>query len=362
MIELFWKSHDMNKESVKCSDEPDENKKGLKKCSILFEESIRLDYYFVEKDGHTMYPDKLYGFSKNTTSGEWQLAAKFTYLKFMPNFGEEQVVNSDLPIGLGCQRLDPVNYPRPATNLSRKFELEYDVTFNYINQKQNLSALNYRNLAEELKYVNRTYSGKMYVDMDKSLNIADGIDELTNASIRSYYNTKKHMLYTVNLADDSCVAYNHSANNSNTLNWFYVQDSFVKRPNYFGAKNYSFLREHRIGDVPCLVFEKKFNAVRSLGFGFDFFSKKKSRGDVRPNQNDVVADDYVISTHYQPKDPNYWSGNTAVPKRIEIQILHYLPRTHFHIISYLTIDVKSLNLNSVFSTYDTSKCTKPGAK
>ena len=364
-MELLWKSHELNKESVKCSDLSDKNKGGTKKCSISFhhktEEAVKLDYYFIEKDGHTMYPDRVFGFEKNKTSGEWLLAATFTYLKFEPIFAEEPIVNSDLPIGLGCRRLDPENYPRPATGRPRKFELEYNVTFNHIDMNHlkslNLTSVSARKLPKALKNITRTYSGKMYVDLDKSLNIADGIDEVTNASIRSYYNTRTHMLYTVNLADDRCLAFNHSLNNSNTLNWFFFQDSFVKRPEFYRAENYSYLREHSIGEVPCLIFEKKFDTAKSFGFDFDYFSKKENRQGVRANRNDVVADDYVISTHYQPKDPNYWPGSAGqltVPKRIEIQILHY-----FRAVSYLTIDVKAFNPSPAsFETYDTSKCVK----
>lgn len=360
-MELLSKNHDHNKEAVKCNDEPDKTRK----CSISFEEvenfRVKLDYYFLEKDNHTMYPEKVFGFLKTNSSGEWQLAAKFNYLKFAPIFGEQQIVSSDLPIGLGCRRIDPMNYPRPATNRPRRFELQYNVTFNHIDMKQNLSAYNYRELSKVLKYLTSNYSGKMYVDLDNSLNIAEGIDEVTNGSTRSYYNTKTYELHTVNLTDHSCTTYNHSANNSNTLNWFFVQDSFVKRPKYYRADNYSYLREHKLGDVPCLVFEKKFDSWLSLGFGFDFFSKKETRQGVRANRNNVVADDYVIVTHYQPKDPSYWPGNTGklvVPKRIEIQILHYL-RT----ISYLTIDVNSFNPNPTnFTKYDISKCVKSTAK
>lgn len=362
-MELLLKNYDHNNTAVKCSDEWGKTRM----CSITFEEvkefPVKLDYYFVEKDNRTIYPDKIFGFLKTNSSGDWQLAAKFIYRKFVPIFGEQPIASSDLPIGFGCKRIDPKNYPPPATNQPRKFEMQYNVTFHHVDMKQNLSNYyrgNLKELAKELKYITRNYSGKMYVNQENSLIITDGIDEVTNGSIRTYYKTKTHELHTVNLTDNSCVTYSHSENNSNTLNWFFVGDSFTKRPQYYRADNYSFLREHRLGDVPCLVFEKKFESLLSLGFEFDFFSNKKTRRGVRPNRNDVVANDYVIVTHYQPKDPGYWPGNTgklAMPKRIEIQILDY-----HRAISYLTIDVNSFNPNPTsFATYDVSQCVKSTA-
>lgn len=363
MLEILLDNHARKKESVACVDVGDKSKKNPKKCSISFNDTIRLDYNFVDKDEHTMYPEQIACYFKNQTTDDWTLVIKHVFLHFTPIFTDEPIVSANLPIGYGCERLNGENYPRIESDYGRRFEFDQDAVFNYMQKMENRKKM-FDEWGEELS---RSYSNKMYVDLDASINVADTIDEVTNKSIRIIYNTTSHLLHSVRLEDGKCFTYNQTSNSS--LNWFYVQDSFVRRSELYFMKtnyperrmsydensaNYSYLGEYELDGKPALVFEKRFNFHRSR-----FFDRSKQKSN-RPNKNGLPSSGIVISTHYYPKDKNYWPGGSTklvVPKKIEIRIFDgYV--FHLQEIGHLSINMKSFNPNpKAFEKYDTSKCT-----
>ena len=236
------------------------------------------------------------------------------------------------------------NYPRITTNYgSDRFEFNYEVKFNYSH-----------------KYT-RTYSGKMQVNQANALNIAETIDEITNASIKTIYDTASHMLYQINLDDDKCVAHNLK---NKSINYFYIQDSFVKKPELYYTKSfrYSYLGEYKVDDVDCLVFEEKFR-VRPEFDDLDYYENETNES-TRKNKNNLDPIT-IMSTHYYPKKSNYWSSEAklSVPKRIEIRLFVdlflYGMEGRVGELGRLTIDLKSIDSNAKEQDkYDTTKCTE----
>lgn len=161
-MELLYQSYEKDKESVKCEDatnKADESQKNPKKCSITFNETVRLDYEFVDREEHTMYPQKIVSYRQNRTTGEWKTISKLVYSNFTPIFSEEQIVSSDLPLRRGCRRLNTDDFPKIETNYGSKFELELEVVFNYT-----ADALYGDRFGGRLKSSVRTYSVKLYAD------------------------------------------------------------------------------------------------------------------------------------------------------------------------------------------------------
>ena len=247
------------------------------------------------------------------------------------------------------------NYPRIITNYgSDRFEFNYEVKFNYSTYERT-----------KYKYVKnnftRTYSGKMQVNQANALNIAETIDEITNASIKTIYDTASHMLYQINLDDDKCVAHNLKSNKS--INYFYIQDSFVNKPELYYTKSfrYSYLGEYKVDDVDCLVFEEKFN-YRTSQFGGSYYYENRNatkNESTRKNKNNLTPIS-IMSTHYYPKESNYWSSEAEifVPKRIEIRLFDMF-RYRKSELGRLTIDFISIDSNAKEQDkYDNTKCTE----
>lgn len=349
MLELLYKNYDENKESVKCVDVKEEGAKNPKKCTLSLK-GYRLDYNFVDGDEHTMIPTKIERYKqemkKGKLTGEWKLRRELKYRKFTPIFAEEQIVTSDLPMQMGCKRVNPENYPKIEADYGTKFELELEV-------RANFTVLNgtegYYYSPKTMNRTVRTYTVKMVVDKENSINVADTIDEITNASIRNYYDVEGgHLLHSVNLANNECSTYNLSSNWS--LNWFYVQEMFVRRPELFQAKNYSYLSESSLDGVQCQVFEDKMYYYR------DYWREYLKKATSRKSNNRVRPSGRVITTHFYPKDSSYWPDNPNklnIPKRIEISVDTYSSWQFDH----LTIDVKSFKSSpTIPEKYDTTKC------
>lgn len=352
MLEILYKNYEVDKERVKC--ENLKEKETL--CSITFNQTVRLNFSFVDKEKYTMYPQKVEGFEK--VKGVWQSWAQISYLNFRAIFSREPIIDRDLPIGFGCRRVHSQNYPQVHTNYGDRFELEFSVEFKYAGR-----SFVGRMAASKVEYTTKTYSGKMFADQIRSMNIADAIEEWTNASLRTFYETDSHRLHQVNLNDSNCTTYDLSSPES--INWHYVQDSFVKRPELYHAetngsflKSYSFLREHLLDGLPCLVFERKFD------YWTGFSSRENETNSTRaitkrPNVNKVTANDYLVSTHFYPKNSSYWTNDGrqfSVPKRIEFAIFNDPVYGH-GAIEFLTINIHSFKPNPVEQTkFNASRC------
>ena len=355
LIEVLLDNYRMNKTSVECVDLDDSSKKNPKKCSITMNET-RLDYEFVDRDEHTMYPEKITAHLKNETTCDWNLHFQVTYLNFTSLFGQESIVSLNLPIGMGCKRLNHENYPKHQPRFGDRFELEQEVLFNYrekivTNDLNNQTNDNTRTIVK--KNITRTYSNKMYVDLVESINVADTTDEVTNVSIRTFYDMKTDLLHSVSLDDDKCSTYNLTSDKS--TNWFYIQDTFAKKPHlYYTKDSYSYLGEYNVGDVPCLVFEKDYYLYRPEWEQWRKPSSPKSRKTSRQNKNNLRPS-IVYSTHYYPKDANYWSTDSiSVPLKIEFR---FFKDYHFRTRGNMTISFKSFNPNpNKYEKYDSSKC------
>ena len=76
----------------------------------------------------------------------------------------------------------------------------------------------------------------MYVDSRNSLNIIDTIEEKTNQSIRTYYDSHIHMLYDINLDEDNKCNRRH-LNYNFSINWFYIARNFCKLSKSFSVLN-----------------------------------------------------------------------------------------------------------------------------
>ena len=346
---MLYKTLDEDKEKVKCENGKEKGAQNPKKCSITFgDNAVRLDYSFVDKDEHTMVPTKIELYEPETKekkkTGQWKLRSDIKYLNFTPIFSEEQIVNADLPIQKGCKRQDKESYPKIEADYGQKFVLEFDVLFNATLITYNFS----RSLHEKIiNHSVRTYSVKMFVDKANSISVAETIDETTNASIRTYYDLNSHLLHSVTLENNECHTYNLTSNRS--LNWWYVQEMFIRRPEIFRANsNYSYLQDFNLDDVPTQVFEKKVYYGRPFSFG---------RLTNRKRTNFVSNFGRVLSSQYYPKDTGYWKDNPnglSIPKRIELGIDTFHP---FLYDAHLVIDIKSFKSNpKEEEKYDSSKC------
>lgn len=337
----------MDKEKVKCEAGKEEGAKNPKKCSIMLREAIRFDYSFVDGEEHTMIPRKVERYEQRRNdgkpTGEWRLTSEIQWLNFTPIFDQEPIVTADLPIQCGCKRIAE-GYPTITTDYGSKFELELDVRFNYTSGYSYYSH-EYGYERKERRTV-RTYKVKLFVDKANSINVAETIDEKTNASIRTYYEAKSSLLHMVTLEKDECKTYNLTLNNS--LNWFYVQEIFARRPELFYAnQNYSYLREFNLDGLQTQVFEQKVH-FRYGGYHYGRTSRK--------NSNEVPLDGRVLTSHFYPKDAGHWPDNPnqlSIPKRIELGIEGFW-WTEYH---QMIIDIKSFKTSPDDPVkYDTTKC------
>ena len=347
LLEVFYLKYG-EEGKVKCEDGKVEGANNPRKCSILFGDTVRLDYDFVDKtidqEKYTMFPTKIERYALEKIDGritnKWVLASKIKFLNFTPIFSEEQIVSPDLPIQKGCRRINKENYPTIKTDYGTKFELELQVNFNY-----SQSNYDYRKRSIKVNYTARVYPMKLFVNKNDSTSVANTIDEMTNASIRTYYDEKSRFLYSVTLEDNECRTYNLTSNQS--LNWFYVQEIFARKSELFHADgNYSYLRELSLNGVPSQVFEKRI-----------IYPRYKGKPTTRERNNNVPMGGNLISTHYYPKETNYWPDNPnglSIPKRIEISIDDYYYSLAYH---HLTIDIKSFKSSPEdVERYDFSKC------
>ena len=361
LLELFYKVFQKDKSRVKCeSTNLDDTelynwtiKIDPRKCTISFGQDVRLVYGFVSNENYFDYPTKIVLNERNTDTGEWKETKQFKYYSYSPTFAEKQIVSSDLPIGHGCRRLRPGNYPRIETDYGARFELELEVLFDYEDNDDF-----YDGSGAKPNRTMRTYTVRLLVDEVNSINMAETIDEVTNTPIRTYYEAKSHLLYSVNQTNGQCSIYNLTSNGS--LNWFYVQEMLARRPELFYAtKEFSYLREFNLNGVLTQVFEetvdyrvwasedykqwkegKKSNSTLSSTLNSTTLSSTRSRKNQVPTENNQV-----MTTHYYPKDPDYWPNNRnhlSIPKRIELTIFG-----RFHSVGYslMVIGIKSFKSN-----------------
>ena len=335
---------------------------------------------FVSNENHTDYPTKIELHQRHL--GEWKMTKQFKYTAFRPTFGEEPIVDSSLPIGHGCRRLDTASYPKIETDYGSRFELELDILFDY-SQAPGAEDDHYDGSSGMPNRTVRTYAVRLVVDEVSSINMAETIDEITNASVRTYYVQKSHLLYS--LAGGQCSIYNLTSNRS--LNWFYVQEMLARRPELFYATpNYSFLREFSLDGVRCLVFEETIDyrvwaseeyrawkegkkSDRAVSLTEDLAANLAARSTqnstekpatARPRKNQVPTENnQVMATHYYPKDAAHWPDNPnrlSIPKRIELTIFG-----RFHSIAYsrMVIDIRSFKSNpSEIEKYYLSESTR----
>lgn len=360
LLEIFYKVFESDPERVACESTTFENaelygwtvKTDPRKCSISFGENVRLDYGLISNENFTDYPMNIELFERNQTTGDWKRTKEFRYSTFEPMFGGVQIVNSSLPISHGCRRMSPGNYPKIDTDYGTKFELELEIYFDYQVENDDF----YDGSGVEPERAARVYSVKMLVDAESAINVADTIDEKTNASIRTFYETKSHLLYSLNLAYDVCSVYNLTTTRS--LNWFYVQEIFARRPElFFANENYSYLRDFDLNGVPTRVFEETVDyrvwaseEYRRWKDGIRESDSERSSdhrsGTSRQRVNRVPTENNLVrSTHYYPIDSSYWPDNPnqlSIPKRIELTIFG-----RFHSVGYsrMVIDIKSFKSN-----------------
>ena len=187
------------------------------------------------------------------------------------------------------------------------------------------------------------------------------IDEKTNEKIRTfYYDDGSHLLHSVTLSDQQqCRTYNLTANQS--LNWFYLQDMFVRRPELFYTRgNYSYLRDFTSDDVECQVFERKISYMNPNSYQAFWGSidpkTKNSTVTNRPKNNSVPTEhNKVIATHYYPKDSRYWENNPnqlSIPKKIELTVFNSYSLAY----SELIINVRFNATAEEIKKYDATKC------
>ena len=365
LLEVFYKVFEKDPRRVTCASTFENTelynwtvKSDPRTCSIRFGETVRLDYGFVSNENYTDYPTNIALFERNQTTDYWKRTKEFRYSSFIANFGEEPIVNSSLPISHGCRRMSSDNYPKIETDYGTKFELEMEVQLDYELNNDDF----YDGSGGE---PNRTYPVKMLVDEASSINVADTIDETTNVSIRTYYEAKSHLLYRLNLEDDQCLIFNLSSTKS--LNWFYVQELFARRPELFYAnENYSYLREFDLNGVPTWVLE---TAIDYRVWASEDYRRWKEGVVRESNSTDEpvttrrrvnrvpTENNRVMTTHFYPVDSGYWPDNPnqlSIPKRIELTIFG-----HFHSVGYsrMIIDIKSFKSNpEEYEKYFTTKC------
>ena len=383
LLEVFYETLAKDKSKVKCEALKDETKKNPKKCSFTIgpNETLRFDYSFVDGDQYTMYPERI---QISPFNGWQQYRFDIVYSNFTTSFGEDHAEIRNLPIGKGCRRVVESKYPQIEANFGDKFEIEYDVHFSYPAPDVNYD---YRiRRFGRMNYTTRTYSGKLFVDKANSINIAEGIHEVTNASIRTIYDKKSRLLHQVTVEDDNCTTYNLSSKKA-PINWFYVQDSVLKRPELYFAKTgnstsnstsgrrssryrfgeiegYTYLQDQNLNGVPCSVFENKVFYY----FRRDYEERRRSRNSTAPppthqkreNKNKLRGSEHVIATHWFAKESNNWPGNSngfAVPKRIKMIISDDPFSDVGGGIGFLKIDVKTFTSTPKEPPkFDTSKC------
>ena len=283
------------------------------------------------------------------TTGEWELTNQIRYNDFDSIFSKNQMI--EIPIQMGCKRVNPESYPQIETDYGIRFELNLKVLMRYI---------------ERTGRKTRGYSVKLLVDKSNSINVAETSDEATFEAVRSYYDAKSHLQHSVTLEYNKCHTYNLTSDKS--INWYYLQEMFARRPELFYAdKNYSFLYELKPDEqspnnVSYRVFERTFRYWETL------------RGGVtaRKRLNKIPTDRLVRTTHYYAKASDYWPNSPnklSVPRRIVLGIFddNYTTNrysddesfTHvYNRIGSIKIDVLSFKLNpEKQEKYDPAGCT-----
>lgn len=300
-----------------------------------------------------LYIDHFFLFSLNILVFYENIAkSEIIYTKFDPIFtDEEELEHLKLPIGHGCQRLQKLHefYPKITSSYGKKFKFEHDVTFNHLE----LEGKNLTNCLEcaccynELKnFTTRSYSNKMFVDFNEKINDIETVDEYTNKKIRTIYETDKNTVHKLNLEDNRCLTYKLKSNHS--LNYFYIQDLFVNRPEIFNTENksYTYLGEYKIDNVDYLVVEKLFKKLLKLNRTSDQNGPFKCK-------NGILDTDLLV-THYYTRKDYYSDIRYKVPTKIEIELSGF-SRLYYY--GNMTIDMKTYRSNlEDYAKYDTTKC------
>ena len=343
MLEAFYRKFDEDKRTVSCEDRVQPRASNAKNCSIWFQDFLRLDYFFVDSAEYTMIPTKIEVHEAETKNGRptgrLRLVISVQYLAFTPTFSERPIVSADLPIQKGCKRIRPESYPKIKTDYGTRFELDLQVKFEYLMGSYDRFGV------LQMKRQVRIYSVKllMFLDRAGSTSVAETINETTNAPIRTYYDAKSRLLQSVILKSNECRTYNLASNRS--LNWFYVQEMFVRRPELFYAdRSYSYLREFRLDGLPTRVFEETVRYEHS---------NHNEKITTRKRNNEVPTNGRVLSSHYYPTDPSHWPKGLSIPKRIEISMESYFSTRYDN----LTIDIRSFSSSPREpEKIDTSRC------
>ena len=319
----------------------DENKSVIK-CTIAFDDTL-LEYYFVNKDEHIMYPKEIIQFKKNETTKEWYEYSKMNYLYFKPTFSNESIVDSKLDVGFGCRRrlLRPQKYPRITnSNYGLNFELNQTVTNEISSDLKELPEIRLRK-----------YSTKITANLNSSIIIAN------TKNIRTIYNASSKMLYQINLSKNKCEIKNLTLNRK--IDWYNVDNLSASEPEiyYFNKSSYSYLGEHKVDGIDCLVFEMREYFVSSNNSLYKSIWEKIAGVRQAPKS--------IVITHYYPKEKDYWrlgekSNELSIPRRIEVFLLGFNLRKRELV--RLTIDILSFNsFNSSIEKYDTksdlAKCS-----
>lgn len=93
MLEVLYETQQKSKDSIKCEDA----KKSPRVCTITFKDAAKVEYHLTDRDGHTMFPDKIVTFQKQ--GKDWQQQTVLSYANFTASFDAEPIVSDSPPVG-----------------------------------------------------------------------------------------------------------------------------------------------------------------------------------------------------------------------------------------------------------------------
>lgn len=281
------------------------------KCELIKDEKIKIEYYFANVGNTTMYPKRIDIFRRNAVDNYWNQYREIEYQDFRVQWDGKQIINNTLPIGLSCMRKNSQNYHSLTSPFYHDFYFDYNFNFTYLND-------------ETKELVSKTRLGSLYAvyspfrtndDMRPTSFVSwSANEEFDGKYFTTFYdqNTKTFYDHYEGNKPGTDKCYLHS--DSNSLNWFYFQDLFVKNPDIFdfAYRDYSYLGDYEIDGKISLVFEK------TLG-GFSRIIDGKNDGHSK-NMNGIFSDEMIATYYYDYPRQDRFSQPLTMPYKMELRL------------------------------------------
>lgn len=301
-------------------------------------EKVKIEYYFENQGEETMYPKKIDTFKKKAPEDEWTHFTQIEYKKFNVQPEGKKIVDKNLPIGIGCNRESKNHYISVGDGFfsGSRFEFDYDLKLNYVDAKTK-------------KTVTKKYSNSMYYETSEFNNfywfteifVNDGVNEETNKPMRTFYDKSIQTFYDYYPEKDGtgkCIRHNYRQ--SESINWFYFQDIFIKNIRQFTSYMLlgSYLGLYKFEGVDSHVFERIINLKRN-----DKKNKKLTDENSHSKNLNNIISDYVIATYYYDEGKSRFpdvEDSLDIPFKMEFRLKG---ENRNQKVGNLTLDIKNFS-------------------